>query len=152
MSEGPLDADVQFEFLGVWPYMPLMAAVNATKLPYAKMNGLGNEILVVDLRASGRVLQPAEVEHLARAPATAFEQLMAIHPGRPGGSAPLVRIYNNDGSEAGACGNGMRCVALYESGRTDSPACAFETKAGLLKADVRSAAEISVTMGKPRFG
>ena len=121
-------------------------------VPYAKMNGLGNEILVVDLRDTAKVLSSAEVEQLAANPRTAFDQLMAIHRPRSGANAPTIRIYNNDGSEAGACGNGMRCVALSEYGRTGLPALEFETAAGRLVAEVRSPASISVTMGKPRFG
>jgi len=40
-----------------------------------------------------------------------YDQMMVLYPPRMAGTDSLVRIYNNDGSEAGACGNGMRCVA-----------------------------------------
>src|SRR5215472_14104412 len=100
---------------------------------YVKMNGLGNEIVVVDLRRGARQdLQPiAADEARAAAGREPYDQLMALYPGRNGSDA-LVRIYKNDGSEAGACGNGMRCVAdilLNESGRT---ALKVETPAGIL--------------------
>lgn len=152
LSGRPLAADVKFVFREICPYMPPMAPATATHVPYTKMNGLGNEILVVDLRAFSKVLSAEEVRAIAGRPGTSFEQLMAIHHGLPGRAAPRVHIYNNDGSEAGACGNGMRCVALYESTRTGGDILGFETEAGLLKAVVRSAADISVAMGKPRFG
>jgi len=119
--------------------------------PFAKMNGLGNEILVVDLRGSSKVLSADEAMGLALNSTTRFEQLMAIHAPKPGQSAPHILIYNNDGSPAGACGNGMRCVALAEHLKTGGDTFAFETAAGVLQATVRSATDISVTMGRPRF-
>jgi diaminopimelate epimerase len=62
-----------------------------------------------------------------------------------------IRIYNADGSEAGACGNGMRCVAYAEHLRTERAEFVFETRAGLLPADVRDISRISVGMGRPKF-
>ena len=97
---------------------------------YVKMNGLGNEILVVDMRPAPGPIGAADVR--AAATAVACDQLMAIYPPRSPGTDAFVRIFNSDGSEAGACGNGMRCVAdvlLAESGRA---ALAVETPAGVL--------------------
>ena len=63
-----------------------------------------------------------------------------------------MRIYNNDGSEAGACGNGMRCVADLLFKETGKTALTFETKAGLLNCWKGDAPLVStVDMGKPRF-
>ena len=77
---------------------------------YLKMNGLGNEIVVVDLRGTSARITPEEARAVAANPRTRFDQLMAIHdPVRPGLDAALV-ILNADGSAAGACGNGTRCV------------------------------------------
>lgn len=120
-------------------------------LPYLKMNGLGNEILVVDLRAGSHVLTAAQVEAIAAVPNLKFDQLMALHKPKAGPAVAAIKIYNNDGSLAGACGNGMRCVALAESRRTGQGAMTFETAAGLLAATVDSPASISVDMGTPRF-
>lgn len=122
-----------------------------TTLPFRKMNGLGNEILVVDLRGSPTVLSTADVVAIAGEPRTGFDQLMALHAPRSGAADAAVRIYNNDGSIAGACGNGMRCVAWAEHQRSGKAVLAFETAAGLLGATVRDIAVISVAMGKPRF-
>ena len=44
--------------------------------------------------------------------------MMALYPPRTAGTDAYVRIYNSDGSEAGACGNGMRCVASLIAGET----------------------------------
>ena len=75
---------------------------------FVKMNGLGNEIVIVDMRRAPDEISGAEARAAARQ--EPYDQLMALYPGR-GGSVASIRIFNNDGSEAGACGNGMRCVA-----------------------------------------
>jgi diaminopimelate epimerase len=75
-----------------------------------------------------------------------------LHAPRLSGTDAYVRIYNNDGSESGACGNGMRCVAdivFKESGKN---ALTFETKAGLINCWKGETPLIStVDMGPPRF-
>jgi diaminopimelate epimerase len=78
--------------------------------------------------------------------------LMAIYPPRAAGAAAFVRIFNNDGSEAGACGNGMRCVAdilFKESGQTS---LTVETSAGQLKCwQGKTPLTSIVDMGLPRL-
>jgi len=76
---------------------------------FIKMNGIGNEIVIVDFRAQPKPIAAAEARAVASA--IPYDQLMALYPPRLQGTAAFIRIYNNDGSEAGACGNGMRCVA-----------------------------------------
>ena len=125
--------------------------MTAQLLPFRKMNGLGNEILVVDLRPSGRVLTSPQVQAIAALPRMQFDQLMALYPAKTPGTAAFVRIYNNDGSESGACGNGMRCIAWAERETSGKPAMVFETARGLLSADASDQASISVDMGTPRF-
>ena len=77
---------------------------------------------------------------------------MALHAPRTPGTDAYVRIYNNDGSEAGACGNGMRCIAELLFEETGKDALTFETRAGLLNCWKGEAPLVStVDMGKPRF-
>ena len=114
--------------------------------PFAKMNGIGNQIVVADMR--GRADTVTAHAAVALHEVVPFDQLMAIHDGVTDGTDALVRILNNDGSSAGACGNGMRCVTLYLSGV--QTAFTFQTQAGLLPA-VIDGARISVGMGQPRF-
>ncbi|MBX9926955.1 MAG: diaminopimelate epimerase, partial [Hyphomicrobiaceae bacterium] len=117
--------------------------MTANHVPFRKMNGLGNEILVVDLRASPRVITGDEAALIARQPGLGFDQLMALlKPGVPGTDA-TIRIFNNDGSLSGACGNGMRCVAYGEHERTGKSLLLFETAAGLLPAEVADKSTIS---------
>jgi diaminopimelate epimerase len=118
--------------------------------PFVKMNGLGNEIVVVDMRSTPDLITAADARSASAG--IPYDQLMAIYPPRGAGTDAFVRIFNNDGSEAGACGNGMRCVAdilLNESGRT---ALAVETPAGVLNCwPGLTRLTATVDMGAPRF-
>jgi len=120
--------------------------------PFVKMNGLGNEIVVVDMRREAGAVSAAEARAAAQPAGAPYDQLMTLHVPRTPGTDAYVRIYNNDGSEAGACGNGMRCIADLLFKETGKTALTFETKAGLLNAWKGAALLVStVDMGKPRF-
>jgi diaminopimelate epimerase len=122
-----------------------------TSIPFRKMNGLGNEIVVIDLR--GRPgLGRAVLRAIGRGGLPHFDQMMVLHDAVTPGTDAYVRIYNIDGSEAGACGNGMRCVSWVVAEGTGRKALKFETDAGVLEADVTDASRIAVDMGRPRFG
>ncbi len=122
----------------------------AIDVPFAKMNGLGNEILVVDARGHAREIAGPVAKRLAQPDAAPFDQLMEIRDGDDEIDAH-IRIWNNDGSPAGACGNGMRCVVRFmDDGRADG-AYRFQTAAGRLKARLRDDGRITVDMGSPRF-
>jgi diaminopimelate epimerase len=134
-------------------------------LRFAKVQGLGNDFLVVDLRPGqpGALVRPSPLEPaVARALCdrhfgVGADGVLAILPGREGDAR--MRVINADGSEAEMCGNGIRCVAkiLYE---TDpllrrSP-LHIETAAGLLECrlDLTTSAEVgsvTVEMGRPRL-
>ena len=119
--------------------------------PFIKMNGIGNEIVVVDLRAGAPAIGADEARAAAQPSGAPYDQLMALYPPRTLGTDAFVRIYNNDGSEAGACGNGMRCVADIVSKETGKDALTFETAAGLLNCWKGADGLFTVDMGKPRF-
>ena len=115
------------------------------------MNGIGNEIVVVDLRGSPRVFSSAEAHKIATQHVSHFDQMMVLHDPKRPGTAAFVRIYNSDGSESASCGNGTRCIGWTESLRTGASSMTFETKAGLLRVDVASQDKITVDMGEPKF-
>ena len=120
---------------------------------FVKMNGIGNEIVVVDMRADPQPISPVEARAIASASGVPYDQLMALYPPRLAGTAAFIRIYNNDGSESGACGNGMRCVARQMFAETGQSALSFETRAGLLNCWQGPAADLyTVDMGVPKFG
>jgi diaminopimelate epimerase len=119
---------------------------------FVKMNGLGNEIVVVDMRPQGLPISAGEVRFAAKTPGLHWDQLMALYPVRTPGTQAYIRIYNSDGSEAGACGNGMRCVADLMFEQTGERALTFETKAGVVNCWKGEVPLVStVDMGQPRF-
>jgi diaminopimelate epimerase len=115
------------------------------------MNGLGNEIVIVDLRENEKVFTSAEVATIAANRQSRFDQLMVLHKPRTKGTEAYIRIYNSDGSEAGACGNGMRCVAWLLAGSSGRPEFKAETRAGVLDLSVKNQSAITVDMGEPKF-
>jgi diaminopimelate epimerase len=125
---------------------------------FAKMNGIGNEIVVVDLRDSAAAVTPGDARAVAAPKGVPYDQLMVLQKPRLSGTEAFISIYNNDGSEAGACGNGMRCVAqqIFEGQALESngkTALTFETRAGLLNCWQGPAPGLyTVDMGPPKFG
>jgi diaminopimelate epimerase len=120
-------------------------------LHFCKMNGLGNEIVIIDLRGAKRALSGDEVRAMADEPRSHFDQLMVLNSPRRSGTDAFVTIFNSDGSESSACGNGTRCVAWFERQRTGRMSLKFETKAGVLDVSVGDIDHITVDMGEPRF-
>jgi diaminopimelate epimerase len=122
-------------------------------IPFRKMNGLGNEILVLDARQAPVRLSPGEVRRLADpASGIGFDQLMTLEPSRAGADVG-TRIWNADGDEVEACGNGTRCIGQIVMGETGRGSASIETKAGLLTAYQGGATGcITVDMGAPKLG
>jgi diaminopimelate epimerase len=119
---------------------------------FTKMNGIGNEILVVDMRDKPLAISAAEARAAASEKGGApYDQMMVLYPPRVPGTVSFVRIYNNDGTEAGACGNGMRCIASLVFKETSKDAITFETRAGLINCWKAGDGLLSVDMGKPKF-
>lgn len=123
----------------------------ADTVEFAKMNGLGNKILVVDMRGRRDMVTPAAAIALNADPATQFDQIMAIHDPRVGGTDAFIDILNSDGTKAQACGNGTRCVVQALSSETGKATFTFQTVAGILNAVEHEDGMISVDMGLPRF-
>ena len=118
---------------------------------FVKMNGIGNEIVVVDMRAGGGKIEAEEARAAASPDGTPYDQLMALYQPRTAGTDAFIRIYNNDGSEAGACGNGMRCVADMVSKESGKSELTFETTTGVLNCWKGADGQLTVDMGPPRF-
>ncbi|WP_262271472.1 diaminopimelate epimerase [Microvirga yunnanensis] len=123
---------------------------------FLKMNGLGNEITVLDLRGSAHRVSASEARAIASDPRSRFDQLMVLHDPVTPGTDAYMRIYNTDGSESGACGNGTRCVAWAMTtdpvmSRPVAGDLVLETKAGLLPVERVSDTVFTVDMGPPRL-
>lgn len=123
----------------------------AEMVPFARMNGLGNKILVVDMRGRADLVTPAAAIALAADPQTNFDQIMAIHDPRAEGTDAWIDIINCDGTSAQACGNGTRCVVQALAAETGRKSFTFHTRGGILQAREHEDGMISVDMGKPVF-
>lgn len=128
---------------------------------FLKMNGLGNQITVLDLRGTKLRVSESDARAIAAEPRARFDQLMVLHDALTPGTDAFIRIYNTDGSEAGACGNGTRCVAwamLADPvmgdrvlGDPSKTLLTLQTKAGLLPARREGDVVFTVDMGAPRL-
>jgi diaminopimelate epimerase len=120
-------------------------------VPFWKMNGLGNQIIVADLRGhSGRITAEAAIA-IDAAAGTKFDQIMAVHDPRIDGTVARIDIINSDGSRAQACGNGMRCVVQVLSAAEGRKRFTFETVAGLLWGEEGEDGQVTVDMGTPKL-
>lgn len=123
----------------------------STPVEFAVMNGLGNKILVVDMRGRRDKVTPEAAIALNAHADTRFDQIMAIHDPKAEGTDAFIDILNSDGSKAQACGNGTRCVVQALAAETGKKAFIFQTVAGILNAQEHADGTISVDMGTPVF-
>ena len=126
----------------------------AMSRPFLKMNGLGNDFVVVETRSAPFSPTAAEVRAIAdRASGVGCDQLMAVDPPAEGdaGVDARVRFWNADGEEVGACGNGTRCVGWLLMQSTGKDRVVIETRAGRLVAERAGERLVSVDMGAPRL-
>ena len=118
---------------------------------FAKMNGLGNKILVIDMRGRADMVTPEAAIALNADAATRFDQIMTIHDPKVAGTDAWIDILNSDGTKAQACGNGTRCVVQALAAETGRKTFTFQTVAGILAAVEHEDGMISVDMGRPVF-
>jgi len=119
-----------------------------TPLPFIKMHGLGNDFVVLDFRAHGNPLDASGVRAIAdRRTGVGCDQLLAIEPAATELADIFLRIYNPDGGEAEACGNGTRCVASLLMAETGAEHVVIETVAGMRDAEARPGGLVAVDMG-----
>jgi diaminopimelate epimerase len=124
------------------------------QVPFFKMHGAGNRIVVVDRR--GDDLPPPDPATLRRLGDTAtgpgFDQLMWVGPARDASMDASYRVFNADGGEVEQCGNGVRCVAALlaeeAGGKRD---LILGSLAGLIEAHVLDDGNVAVNMGAPVF-
>ena len=126
--------------------------MNETSVPFWKMNGAGNQIIVADVRETASKITAEAAIALDQNSETKFDQIMEVgKPSTPGIDAD-IRILNADGSEAEACGNGTRCVVAWLNRETPKESWLFKAKPGLLNSVYQNDALITVDMGIPKFG
>jgi diaminopimelate epimerase len=124
--------------------------MQAEAIRFRKMNGLGNDIVVLDARARALTLSPEVVRAIAdRKEGIGCDQIVALEPSRK--ADLFMRIWNADGGEVGACGNAARCVAALLADERGVPSVSIETESGVIGATVNEDRSVTIDMGAPRF-
>jgi len=123
----------------------------AMSRPFLKMNGLGNDFVVVETRSAPFAPTADEVRAIAdRISGVGCDQLIVID--KADGADAGVRFWNADGEEVGACGNGTRCVGWLMMQASGKDQVVIATKAGRLIASKAGERLVSVDMGEPKLG
>ncbi|MEO5766460.1 MAG: diaminopimelate epimerase [Casimicrobiaceae bacterium] len=123
-------------------------------LAFTKMQGLGNDFVVVDATRAPFVLTREEIRALAdRRLGVGCDQVLVVEPARSASADFRYRIFNADGGEVEQCGNGARCFVVFarDHALTAKRALRVETAGGLIVPTLEDDGEVSVDMGVPRF-
>ena len=124
---------------------------------FAKMHGLGNDMILVN---GFKEQLPQDLNDLAAAVCDRHlgigaDGLIILSPPTSPEAAALFRIFNSDGSEAGMCGNGLRCAALFarREGITQADDFTFDIQSGAVHPSIVDQARgiVKVDMGEPRL-
>lgn len=118
------------------------------QLRYTRLDGAGNQILVVDARLCNQQPSPISVQFWAQNPETYFDQLMWLVAPTHADAALNCLIFNADGSIAKHCGNGLRCVGrfLEHTGHCQQWRIYLETSGRVVELSVHGE-QINVDMG-----
>jgi diaminopimelate epimerase len=123
------------------------------RLRFSKMHGAGNDFVVLDRRGQAQPLSPQHAAWLAdRHRGIGCDQVMSIEPARSAGAAFAYGIWNRDGSPAGQCGNGARCVAAWarRAGLVDAAPFVMDSPSGPVAACFVDD-EVEIELGVPAF-
>jgi diaminopimelate epimerase len=118
------------------------------------MHGIGNDFVVLDCRDTPLQLDAAAIARLGdRRFGVGFDQLLTVEPARDPSCAFRYGIYNRDGSEAGQCGNGVRCVAawLRRAGALSEGLTRLQSPSGAVAVEILADGRVRVDMGVPDF-
>lgn len=119
---------------------------------FTKMQGLGNDFMVVDTISQHAHFRPEQVRRLAdRRMGVGFDQLLLVEPPSKPDMDFKYRIFNADGSEVEQCGNGARCFAVFvrENGLTDKTEIHVETSNSDIVLMIQDDGRVRVDMGEP---
>jgi diaminopimelate epimerase len=124
------------------------------RLRFAKMQGQGNDFVVIDGVRQAVALAPGQVRALAdRHFGIGCDQVLLVEPPRDPGNDFRYRIWNADGGEVEQCGNGARCFARFvrDEGLTAKEEILVETARGVIRPRLGPSGQVTVDMGPPRF-
>jgi diaminopimelate epimerase len=124
------------------------------RLQFSKMQGTGNDFVMVDGIAQDFRLTPRQLRHLAdRRFGVGADQILVVERPTQPGIDFRYRIFNADGGEVEQCGNGARCFVkfVHARGLTEKRALRVETLAGVIEPQLERDGEVSVDVGAPIF-
>ena len=124
------------------------------KLGFTKMQGAGNDFVVLDGVSRELALTPEQLRRLAdRHFGVGCDQILLVEAPRAAGADFRYRIFNADGGEVQQCGNGARCFVrfVHERGLSAKPEIRVETAAGIIVLRLEANGEVTVNMGAPVF-
>ena len=123
-------------------------------LAFVKMHGIGNDFVLIDNMSREFDLDSEQIRLLAdRRRGIGCDQLLMVEPATDSRSDVRARIFNQDGSEVGQCGNGLRCLAAYlrDAGIATGDQIAIQAGQGRVRARLTNGRMVTVDMGVPRF-
>lgn len=123
------------------------------QIQFTKMQGLGNDFVVIDATQRPIALSAQQAAALAdRRFGVGCDQILLIEPAPHAEVDFGYRILNADGSEVGQCGNGVRCVARYvrEQGLSHAETLRFATRTAIMAVCI-DGEQVQVDMGEPVF-
>lgn len=126
----------------------------AMRLAFTKMQGAGNDFVVIDATRTPMALSPAQWRHLAdRRFGVGADQILLVEPADGPDVDFVYRIFNADGHEVEQCGNGARCFARFvrDKGLSEKSAIRVRTKSGVIVPTIHADGTVTVDMGAPRF-
>ncbi|OGV74089.1 MAG: diaminopimelate epimerase [Methylophilales bacterium RIFCSPHIGHO2_02_FULL_57_10] len=124
------------------------------RLKFTKMQGLGNDFVVVDGIRQPVTLTSEQIRHIAdRHFGVGCDQLLLVENPTVAGADFRYRIFNADGGEVEQCGNGARCFVrfVHDQGLTQKNEIRVETAQGLILPRLETDGLVTVNMGAPRF-
>jgi diaminopimelate epimerase len=127
---------------------------SASSLHFTKMQGLGNDFMVVNAIQQPFHLNAKQIQQLSdRHFGVGFDQLLLVESSTIPGADFVYRIFNADGNEVNQCGNGARCIARFvrEQGLTEKNQLIVTTRAGLLELKIENNGDVTVDMGIPNL-
>jgi len=120
-------------------------------LNFTKMNGLGNDFIVLEADDK-HLLTPEQLRKLSdRRTGIGFDQALVIQAPKRPDTDIYYRNFNADGSEVEQCGNGARCIASLVSQQRGQASLRMDCLAGLVVAQIRNDGQVSIDMGVPIF-
>ena len=114
-----------------------------------KMDGLGNDFIIIDRRKNSINLSKKQIIKIGDRNNIGFDQIIFIEK-ETEGTFP-ISIYNSDGNEISACGNGSRCIAYLLSKEKNVGKIILKTNNRLLNASIVGNLMVKIKMGKPIF-